>query len=234
MAATSRRARNYKEKSSVFTFGHFALPIAAVIALVLLFVGVKLFFLTPPKRIGVEVTRAPEASQAQSGATAAADAPDFELAPPLRAAEGIELSGQERPETTNISIVLASPLTQTGAAAKATSGKTAAQGSNAATRSQPQRAAPAAKTAPSAQPGKPSASAKWGVQVGAFVNESSASTLMSEVSKQGYQATVSKVDSSGKTLHRVRIGAGDTRNAAETLAAELKQKGYPVSVVPIL
>jgi hypothetical protein len=47
MATTSRRTRNYKDKNSLFAFGHFALPVAAFVALGLLFIGIKLFFMNP-------------------------------------------------------------------------------------------------------------------------------------------------------------------------------------------
>jgi len=65
------------------------------------------------------------------------------------------------------------------------------------------------------------------------VNGNSATTLVSEVKKQGYTASVSRADSSGKTFHRVRVNAGGTREDANRLAAELERKGYPVSVVPM-
>jgi cell division septation protein DedD len=229
MASTTRRARSYKEKSSIFTFGHFALPVAAVIALGLLFVGIKLFFLTPPQKAGVEVV-SDEGLASQQGPSAPIMAqPDFALA---EGDYGVKpVPGEaEKLETTDVSIILAGPLTQTGSPARTpAASKTETKRGTASAAVKTQTSQASAKAKVSANP-----NAKWGVQIGAFVNENSASTLLTDVKKQGYLASISKVDSSGKTFHRVRVGAGNTREDAAHLASELKEKGYPVSVVPML
>jgi cell division septation protein DedD len=228
MAATSRRARNYKEKNSIFTFGHFALPVAAVIAIGLLFVGVKLFFLTPSERAGIELVSEEGVASAQKPEVSILEQPDFALAESdyeMRTLQG----SPEKLETTDVSIILASPLTQTGAPARSSS-----SAPKSVTKRESTPAAANTRTAPAAAGTKANANAKWGVQIGAFVNENSASTLLTEVKQQGYVASISKVDSSGKVFHRVRVGAGNTREDAAHLASELKLKGYPVSVVPML
>jgi cell division septation protein DedD len=235
MAATTRRARNYKEKSSGFTFGHFALPVAAVIALGLLFVGIKLFFLTPPQRAGIPVTRE-EVAGTHNSSTPVIQEPDFALADTDVVESEFAAAEPEKLETTNVAIVLAGPLSQAGAvtgsstpkAVKNDTKRTSSQASTTAAQGQKTRQ-PASAVQTNAN-----ANSKWGVQVGAFVNEGSASTLMSELKKQGYVASVSKIASSGKTFHRVRVGAGDTKEDANRLASELEQKSYPVSVVPML
>ena len=236
MAATMRRARNYKEKSTGFTFGHFALPIAAVIALGLLFVGIKLFFLSPPKQAGIPVTRETFVSGTHDSPAPLFEEPDFSLADEGLFGDGLQAAEPEKTETTEIAIVLAGPLTARGTPA-ASSGTTSAKAD--AKKAAPAVSVPAANTK-KAQPASPprtntapAANSKWGVQIGAFVNANSATTLVSEVQKKGYTASVSKVDSSGKTFHRVRVGAGSTREDANRLAVELERKGYPVSVVPM-
>ena len=50
MASVSRKSRNYKEKKSMLTFGYLVLPLVALIAVALLFVGIKLFFLSPVEK----------------------------------------------------------------------------------------------------------------------------------------------------------------------------------------
>lgn len=49
---SSRKSRNYKEKRPMFAFGQLVLPIAAILALGLLFTGIKLFFFAPPSTRG--------------------------------------------------------------------------------------------------------------------------------------------------------------------------------------
>ncbi|MDR1651437.1 MAG: SPOR domain-containing protein [Synergistaceae bacterium] len=227
MAATTRRARNYKERSSGFTFGHFALPIAAIAALGLLFIGVKLFFLTPPERVGRETARITPPIEQETQKTA--EVPDFELVPPAVTDNPFANAEPERLETTDVSIVLAGPLTQTGTPVRSAQTSASAGGA----RNTQVSTRPARTSAPPAQvPSNPNA--KWGVQIGAFVNADSASNLMSEIKRQGYSASISKVDSSGKTFHRVRVGAGNTRESADKLASELEKRGYPVAVVQML
>ena len=226
MAATMRRTRNYKEKNTGFTFGHFALPIAAVIALGLLFVGIKMFFLSPPKPAGIPVTPETFASMTHDSPTPLIQEPDFALAEDGSFGEYLTAEAV----ATDIAIVLAGPLSARDTPA-------APSGTNTA-RTNTTQAAPAA-SATTAQPAAPPrvnpapANSRWGVQIGAFVNASSATTLVSEVQRQGYTASVSQTDSSGRTFHRVRISAGNTREDANRLAAELERKGYPVSVVPM-
>ncbi|MDR1580332.1 MAG: SPOR domain-containing protein [Synergistaceae bacterium] len=229
MAATTRRSRIIKRKGSGITFGHFALPVAAVVALGLLFVGIKLFFLTPDNHGAAEITRI-ETPVFSEQPAALADEPDFMLAE-----SDPEIIVPEKLETTDVSLVLASPLTQSGNPARASSG-TAEQTAGTKNTQKRASAASAAKTSrpASTAAAKPSTNAKWGVQVGSFVNEGSASTLVSEIKKQGYSASVSKADLSGKTFHRVRVEAGNSREDADSLAVKLRDKGYPVSVVPML
>jgi cell division septation protein DedD len=221
-------------KGSGITFGHFALPVAAVVALGLLFMGIKLFFLTPSDRGAAETARI-ETPVFTEQPAAIADEPDFMLAgsdPEIIVPEKLETL-----ETDDISVALAGPLTPSGKQTGAPSGTAERAAGAKNTQKRPAAAKTtrptAAKAAPAATPAGGTKS-KWGVQIGAFVNAGSASTLVSEVKKQGYSASVSKGAASGKTFHRVRVGAGNSREDANRLAAELSQKGYPVSVVPML
>jgi DedD protein len=195
-------------------------------------VGIKLFVHTPSDRGAAEIPRAaPPAFSEQPAAIA--DEPDFMLAgsdPEIIAPEKLETLATE-----NISVALAGPLNQAGkqtgtAGTGATrTGASGAVGQAAGAKNAQKRAAAANTTRPAS-----AAQSKWGVQVGAFVNAGSASTLVSEIKKQGYAASVSTSAASGKTFHRVRVGAGNSREAADRLAVELRGKGYPVSVVPML
>ncbi|MDR1916139.1 MAG: SPOR domain-containing protein [Synergistaceae bacterium] len=238
MAATSRRARTYKEKSSSFTFGHFALPVAAVIAVGLLFVGIKLFFLTPPDKIGIEVIHS-EASERPQGA-------ETQITPPQKPAVQEETGtltslGTVAPEAvaTGQSVILAGPIAPNGKAARVPyvppSGSTATRSDSAKGKDSktPTAQTNATKSQRNTQRASQATNGKWAVQIGAFVKQEGASTLLSAVKKQGYVASISRVDSSGKTFHRVRVDAGNSKENAAKLATELEKKGYPVAVVPV-
>lgn len=71
----------------------------------------------------------------------------------------------------------------------------------------------------------------WAVQVGAFSSADTADRLVSELSGAGFQAYVSPIVRSGKTLHRVRVGREADKAGAERLVPGLKARGLPATVV---
>ena len=71
----------------------------------------------------------------------------------------------------------------------------------------------------------------WAVQVGAFGSAATAQRLVKDLQGAGYQAYVSPVNRSGKTLHRVRVGPEVERDDANRLAERLKGRGLPAAVV---
>jgi cell division septation protein DedD len=238
MAATTRRSRNYKEKNSMFAFGHFALPVAAVVALGLLFIGIKLFFLTPSERVDAGFT---DVTPRLNYAAEAEREPLPDIEPlPLGApdpAEGTLIASGAGVSTVQVTPppVVQEPRAETITAGPIASGAAAARPearvSEPSPRNTPRTGASAGRTPARTAPSP--ADSKWAVQVGAFVNQGSAASLVDQIRKQGYTAAVSKSDMSGKTYHRVRVPAGDSRESANRLAAELERKGYPVAVVPV-
>jgi len=92
---------------------------------------------------------------------------------------------------------------------------------------------PAPSPIPAASPDVKSGAARsgWSVQVGAFSTRDKADKLAGELRSAGYQAYLSPVTKSGKTLQRVRVGPEADRSSAEGLAVKLKARGLPVAVV---
>jgi hypothetical protein len=230
-----RKSRSYKEKSPMFAFGNFAMPLAAVVAIGLLFVGIKLFFLTAPENAGIEVPM----NNANGPLVAAATV--VPVTPEPVADVGTSASSPTVTVNTGVKIALAGPMSPTGNVRQQQNyappiEKVRDEGKMAAVYGvqAPDTRRPAAQNNSSGSTTRKNVqdNAKWAVQVGAFVNQDGARTLLDEVKKQGYTANISTAQSSGKTFHRVRVAAGNTRNEAETLASELEKKGYPVSVVP--
>ncbi|MDR0647716.1 MAG: SPOR domain-containing protein [Synergistaceae bacterium] len=224
MATTSRRSRNYKEKNSMFAFGHFALPIAALVAVGLLFVGIKLFFLTPSDRgEGFEVPiEGPIGSVSQD-----ASAPEIADDPEPQGAEIAVIPTQTptaAPTGPSVGPITDTPGTGAVIVTQAPRAPTSPAVPVKKTPAAPKRPTPTAQQAPSG--------AGWAVQVGAFSKESGANEVLNEMKKMGYAASISKSDASGATFHRVRVAAGRTREEAQRVASALEKKGYPVLVVP--
>lgn len=225
MGSTARKTRNYKEKSSMLALGHIALPLAAVIAVGLLFVGIKLFFLSPQDGDAIEFRPQEQASELADDRTYA-QTPSPEAPAPLDTVpQQIETKDPER-----IEVVLASPVSQT---------KDAGSDRPSAARPQQQQQKPAGsaaqgrtqQAAATKKPAPAAAGGSFGVQIGAFTRREGAESVAENAAKLGYKAFISSVQSGGKTFHRVRISAGNSRADAEHMSAELEKKGFPVSIV---
>ncbi|GHV51187.1 hypothetical protein FACS1894216_04730 [Synergistales bacterium] len=249
---TSRRSRNRRERHRMLTFGHFALPIAALIAVSLLFVGIKLFFLSPPAPKGSDVTGVtanqnitplPEAGT-EAGPNTGSDA---QSARPDAPREQTPVTAGNNTKASSVTEPLAGPWDPKNEKASANTDAKKPAGSTANTNQQqsgvintkppqnkPADAKPSQQAAKPAEPVKQTApSGSWTVQVGAFSTAEAAATEAARVKQNGHNAVISPAaDSSGKTWHRVRVAGGVDKGSAQKMAGELSGKGFPVLLVP--
>lgn len=92
------------------------------------------------------------------------------------------------------------------------------------TQAAPTQSAPAAAQQPPAAGG-------WVVQIGSFGNRDNAERLAAELRQRQYQSFITRLDSGGTTLHRVRIGPAGSRDEADALVRRLAGEGYQAQVV---
>lgn len=239
MSSLSRKSRNYKERRRILTFGHFALPLAALVALGLLFVGIKLFFLTPSQRTSTETASYDVATTKMVSLEeeiVPVEAEEKQTPPP-------PATPSVKPETKQ-KVQLAGPVdhqAKTSSKPQAAENRSVAKRNTAASTTKKRTETAVSSKGSTSAPEKGTkksvaqsqGSSSWAVQIGAFVNQEGAVRLVEQARKDGYSATVARGELSGKEYHRVRVAAGSTRESAEKLAAELEKKGYPVSLVPI-
>ncbi|HZX22202.1 MAG TPA: SPOR domain-containing protein [Woeseiaceae bacterium] len=90
---------------------------------------------------------------------------------------------------------------------------------------------PESAAAPAQQPSPAAAESLWAVQLGSFSNEENAEGLAADLRDQGFPAFLSRVQSGGRTLHRVRVGPQGSRDEAEKVAAALAKAGQKGQVV---
>ena len=214
----------------MLAFGHFVLPLAAIVALGLLFVGIKLFFLTPGDRGGIEVTPTPPVAVEQdqeipsTGTSVGSEAGDT----------GTPLVAVTDPTSTDMQTSNATPG---GSSQAVLAGPIGGGRSPSSETPAPQVGQKTGRNDDTPQPTpvtnrRVNPNVRWGVQIGAFQKEEGAKTLADEVRKAGYTASISTAkNSSGTTFHRVRVAAGNNKDDAAKLAVELEKKGYPVLVV---
>jgi cell division protein FtsN len=218
---STRENRRLKEKRSMIPFGDIMLPVIGLVAVGLLIVGVKLFFLSGPKTPG--------------------DSPMSPSAPSRQETQGaVPASTRETPppgapsKTPDNRPLLAAPVgsSQPVPAIPAPTGP----------KSSPVAAPPAAqpvKKAPPASPSKPAsqspapaaANSRWGVQIGSFTARDSAESVRQQAAKAGFSSVITSALVNGKTYFRVTVPAGNDRPQANNLAEKLKKAGFPVFVV---
>ncbi|MDO9508052.1 MAG: SPOR domain-containing protein [Thermovirgaceae bacterium] len=200
-----RKTRRFKEKPTIFAFGHIMLPLVGVLALGLLVLGVRLLFVTP----GNQVTYPESPGQTEPEQT------DNNPAPALP---------QEQADPAQIVAVPVDENQEPGGG----SSPAVQKEPKAAAKTEP--AISPQSTVQKSLPSAPVSSGAWVVQIGAFTTKDSAEILAREARGKSYEAFVFKAEVGGKTYYRVRIGAGSQRSDAEKLAGDLASKGYPTLV----
>jgi len=207
-----RRGRKFKERRSIFSFGHIMLPLVGLLALGLLILGVRLLFFQSPEEFSM--------ANYQSEEFVAEQEPlQEETKPPVR--ETARDETQQKP-------VVAVPV-------KITDEDDAETGETPAKEQETQATAVTVEKQANQERQTTSASSLpskgfWGVQVGAFTVRESAEKLASEVRQKGHEAFVIPAEVGGKQYYRVRVKAGDNRKAAEQLEKTLASEGYPTLV----
>ncbi|MGI6252630.1 MAG: SPOR domain-containing protein [Aminivibrio sp.] len=206
---STRESRRRKEKRTMIPFGDIMLPVIGLVAVGLLIVGVKLFFLTEPKVPGYTAV-VPSASPVRV---------EVQTPPPVTAPAKPQISDQQN-------AVLAAPVGGTGTQTKHQPARPSAPAQAKPAPQKPRQSAPQ----PKAQTQAPARS-KWGVQIGSFGAREGAETVRQQASKAGYSSAISSAVVGGKTFYRVTVPAGNDRAGAENLAGRLKSSGFPVLVV---
>ena len=247
-----RETRRFKTRGFVFSFGDIMLPVVGIVAVGLLGIAGRLFFLS-----GIQSDKqplpvvAPPLSQerpAQAGTVTPEDiVVSIEPMPPFSTERPVappESTAASRAVPSALD-VLAVPVTQSGRSdsdkpkqAESTSSRkteppkavnvvtvpAAASKPKPAAVQPPQRQSRQATAPPKQDPPKQqkTQALSWSVQVGAFSTRGAAESVLQQLNKSGYSASII----SGKTLSRVLVKAGATREDALTLATKLSRSGF--------
>lgn len=210
----SRRTRSYKDKSSTGVFGQFMLPLAVIMAIVLLYFSIKLFFLNSGGAKRKDIVASP--------AVVSVDVPPTAQAVPVE---------PPKPQTP--------PATQTPKIIAGPTGDQAAKPTPPATTATPpvkpvatQTTPPSTTVKPPAATATPAAVRRYDVQIGAFSARDNAVQLVRAARAQGYDVYVNEPESAAPP-YRVRVKGPADRSQAESLSVKLKEQGYPVYIVAI-
>ena len=217
---STRESRRLKEKRSIIPFGDIMLPVIGLVAVGLLIVGVKLFFLSGPKTSLYSpvvsdrptiAAREPVAQSAISEKNNAAEiAPKDDISNKAILAVPASSSGGEAVQ--GIAVKKESPVTPSTA-----------------TTEDRRTIEPMKKVV--LQPTPSPSGSRWGVQIGSFSMKEGAETVKQQAAKAGYSAVISSALVGGKNFYRVTVPAGNERLNADALSEKLKKLGFPVFVV---
>lgn len=244
----------------MIAFGQLILPLSAVIAVGMLLVGVKLFFMTPSipspsveEKPSVSVPRHDETQSGEISLKTSAShkrilshkTPKQKLvAVPLVQASPLSSSDSRKnlpalsPLGRGIHSTPERVLSPNGEKNSSLETKTSPQVKGQveeSTSKTQQRSSTVVKEGISQDKKTPSnlSLSDWGVQIGAFSQREAAEALCQKVGEEGFNGSVVQATLDGKIFFRVRIYAGHDRSSAEALAAKLKAKGYPTLIVPL-
>jgi cell division protein FtsN len=198
------------------------LPVIGLVAVGLLIVGVKLFFLSGDRT--KPYTPLPvETNVSGSPRTPVATAPGIKpVEPSVEASPQSLLAIPVSPgKKTESGVKVESPVASPPQPKPAETARTA----------EPVRTP--AIPSPPATPSPAPADSRWGVQIGSFTTRASAETVRQQAAQKGFTAAISSAQVSGKTYFRVTVPAGNNRSEAVALSQRLTKAGFPVFVVSL-
>lgn len=226
-------------------FGDIMLPIIGLVAMGLLLVGVKMFFLsgtpTPPSVPSPElqqVVRTDGRGEHQTPLTIGREASQEPLngagkgtpsviAVPVGSSEKAPAPAQPEAQkkTEPVRATTVTPKAQPKAVPAVEPKKPSP-----APAAKPTTTTTAAKTSPTAK--APSASTStWGVQIGSFTSRNGAEAVSAQAKKAGYSAVITSAQVNGRSFYRVTVPAGMSQSDADALSKKLSGAGFPVVTV---
>lgn len=217
---SARENRRQRDKKPMLPFGDLMLPIIGLIAVGLLIVGIKFFFLSGP----VREAHKPVIAQETTNTTTPTSSTPSPVAEPSNTAISAQPSPEPSQQGSSGKITTAGPVVSQEAPTQIAPSTEAAA---------PVSGSSQSIAVPSTKDIKPASAqeGQWGVQIGSFKNAEAAEGVKQKVTKQGYTAFVSKAVVKNAIYYRVTVTGNNSRDEAETQASRLKQAGYPVLIV---
>lgn len=220
----ARKSRRHRDPGPMFPFGDIMLPVIGIVALGLLVVGIKMFFLpsTPEKGYDpVPIPKVVEKQISENTKSVPVKKETKDNKPPENMV-AVPVSITAEKGTTRVETEAISDQSKTGNTQQNSSQPVSKP-------KQPDPGKALTEKKPSSRNSHDPAG-NWNVQIGSFVERSSAELEAGKAGKKGFNARIISAKVNGKTYHRVYVPAGGTRSDAEALARKLKTGGFPTFV----
>jgi len=212
-----KRDRQKEKKQSTFSFGQIMVPLIGLVAIGLLYLGIKMFFFAPVKTLSEQATAPNVIAQPAT--------PKYEEKPLVSTAskEAKPSVPIEEPSLRPENNVIATPSSR----ASTDSSTASVQESQTVAKQQPSQS----------QTSQPSdrqiSGGGWGVQVGSFAEKWRAEDVKNKLETSGYQNKVRITEAvvNGKRYYRVQVYAGKDNSDAKELEKNLKAMNLPTLIV---
>ncbi len=208
----------------MLAFGQIVLPIAALIAVGLLFAGIKLFFLTPPNRAGVEVVASVEDTQKANASEAENLGGKSEDTAPAVATVKSE---EKKPQQSKQNVVLAGPVDPAKATKSAKIESKPAAAKPAPTKPAGSVAAKPATTKLSVA--KPATTTQTAAKPGTKIETTPTAKPTAQAQKKP-ETIPSPTTAKAGSKWGVQIGAFTKEEGAQTLSTQAKKDGYATTI----
>jgi cell division protein FtsN len=212
-----KRDRQKEKKQSTFSFGQIMIPLIGLVAIGLLYLGIKMFFLAPVKTLSEQAT-APNVI-AQPATPKSEEKPQVSTATKVAKPSVPIEEPSLRPENNVIATPSSRASTDSSTASVQESQTVAKQQLSQSQTSQPSD--------------RQISDGGWGVQVGSFAEKWRAEDVKNKLETSGYQNKVRITEAvvNGKRYYRVQVYAGKDNSDAKELEKNLKAMNLPTLVV---
>ncbi len=225
------------EKRPVFSFGQIMIPLVGLIAIGLLYLGVKMFFFTPIRIVNDKANIPPAEIEAQSAPISNHAEIETQPAPISNHAEiGPAKPASKAPSTSLMatpSVPIEEPLASSKDVVAVPSSESHAASTKAASKTTTDSLKAKTSQQPSARSQPSKAKGGWGVQVGSFTEKWRADEVKGKLEKAGYGNQVRIVEAvvNGKRYYRVQVYAGGDVSDAKQLEKKMQDMNLPTFVV---
>lgn len=222
----SRKNRRRKDTGPMFPFGEIMLPVIGLVALGILILSVKMFFLPSgddklyqniheengnneierviEEEKDVDISVKPESYNTQKSSF-----------PDNSAAVAVAVPVNEGEPSTSETDREENDFERTQGNNNGNPGDTSVE---------------ASANRPSTSTNTADQNSSWGVQIGSFKEIDAAESLSAQVQQSGYSVVTQQAEVKGDTYHRVIVLAGNSRGNATEMEKKLKVDGFPTFV----
>lgn len=213
----SRKNRRHKDSRPMFPFGEIMLPVIGLVALGILILSVKIFFM--PSGDDKQYKNLPENISEKEVEAVSEQNDSYTSAMP-------DTKSTNSSNNTSDSVAVAVPVDESDSSVSISS-------NNSSVKQEKNMSADQSITTAEQSDNKNSSvnevdgNSAWGVQIGSFKETDAAESLSNQAKQKGYSVFIQQADVKGEKYHRVIVNAGNSQTRANEIEKNLKNDGFP-------